>query len=60
MTTWKAGDGLYRTCIPGPDPRRQLCVYVTTAQSPPGVTRDPSQESNVALAGPDAVIARTR
>lgn len=60
MTTWKAGDGLYRTCIPGPDPVRQLCVYVTTAQSPPGVTRDPSQESNLALAGPDAVIARTR
>ncbi len=52
MTTWKAGEGLYRTCIPGPDPDRQLCVYVTTGQSPPGVTRDPSQESNVGARRP--------
>ena len=53
MTTWKAGPDLYRTCVPGPDPARNLCVWVTTDQSPPGVTRDRSQEPNSVLAGPD-------
>jgi hypothetical protein len=41
---------LYRTCVPGPDPRRELCLFVTTDQSPPGVRRDPSNEPNESFA----------
>jgi hypothetical protein len=37
---------LYRTCIPGPDPRRWLCLVVDTSQRPPLVRRDASRESN--------------
>ncbi|PZR65513.1 MAG: hypothetical protein DLM63_11595 [Solirubrobacterales bacterium] len=36
----------FRGCVPGPDPQRWLCVIVSTAQSPPGVTRDSSTQSN--------------
>jgi hypothetical protein len=53
MDTWKQGPGLYRTCVPGPDPRRDFCVLVTTDQDPPGVTRDPDQRPNATVAGPD-------
>jgi hypothetical protein len=37
---------LYRTCIPGPDPRRWSCLVVDTSRSPPLVRRDASRESN--------------
>ena len=37
---------LYRTCVPGRDPRRWLCLIVDTSQDPPRVTRDQSRESN--------------
>lgn len=37
---------LYRTCVPGPDPKRWLCLVVDTSHSPPRVKRDPSRESN--------------
>jgi hypothetical protein len=53
MDTWRPGPGLYRTCVPGPDPRRSFCVLVNTDQRPPGVTRDPNQSPNAVLAGPD-------
>lgn len=43
---------LYRTCVPGPDPRRSLCLFVNTDQSPPGVRVDPNHETNQSLAGP--------
>jgi hypothetical protein len=39
-------DDLYRTCVPGPDPKRWLCLIVDTSQSPPRVRRDESRESN--------------
>jgi hypothetical protein len=39
-------DDLYRTCVPGPDPKRWLCLIVYTSQSPPRVRRDESRESN--------------
>ncbi len=39
-------DDLYRTCVPGPDPKRWLCLIVDTSHIPPRVTRDPSRESN--------------
>jgi 4-amino-4-deoxy-L-arabinose transferase-like glycosyltransferase len=38
--------GRYRTCVPAPEPRRALCLYVSTDQSPPRVVRDPSEEPN--------------
>src|SRR5215210_4303405 len=28
--TWRQGPDLFRTCIPGPDPRRALCLIVST------------------------------
>ena len=37
---------LYRACVPRPQPRRWLCLFVSTDQSPPGITRDPDQEAN--------------
>lgn len=37
---------LYRTCVPGPDPKRWLCLIVDTSQRPPLVRRDRSRESN--------------
>ncbi len=60
MTTWKAGEDLYRTCIPGPDPERALCVYVETDQSPAGIRLDRSQEPNEVFAGPFADVVRVR
>ncbi len=39
-------EGLYRTCVPGADPRRWLCLVVDTSQRPPRVRRDVSRESN--------------
>ena len=37
---------LYRTCVPGTDPRRWLCLIVDTSHDPPRIRRDPSRESN--------------
>lgn len=42
---------LYRTCVPGDDPRRALCVFVDTARSPPRVRPDPNRETNESFAG---------
>lgn len=39
-------EDLWRTCVPGPDPRRWLCLIVDTAKTPPDVKRDPNRESN--------------
>jgi 4-amino-4-deoxy-L-arabinose transferase-like glycosyltransferase len=36
----------YRACIPGADPRHWLCLFVTTDQHPPGVTRDTEEVPN--------------
>ena len=36
----------YRACIPGDDARHWLCLFVTTDQHPPGVTRDTEELSN--------------
>jgi hypothetical protein len=38
----------YRACVPGPDPRRWLCLFVSTDQRPAGVTRDTDQAPNSA------------
>jgi hypothetical protein len=37
---------LYRACVPGPDPRRSLCLIVRTGQQPAGITRDHEQTPN--------------
>ena len=60
MDTWKPGPDLYRTCVPGPDPARSLCVIVRTDQSPPAIALDRSQEPNRVVAGPlgDVVLIR--
>lgn len=41
-------EDLYRSCVPGPDPDRWLCLFVTTEQSPPGVTLDRDRAPNSA------------
>jgi len=48
MDAMQIEDDLYRSCVPGPDPQRWLCVFVTTDQSPPGVTADPDRAPNAA------------
>jgi hypothetical protein len=42
-------DDSYRTCVPGPDPKRWLCLYVNTKQRPAGVTRDGDSTPNSQL-----------
>lgn len=39
-------DGLFRTCVPKPDPRSALCLVVDTSRSPPAVKVDSSSEPN--------------
>jgi len=39
---------LYRTCVPGPDARRPLCLFVETDQRPAGVRLDREQVPNTA------------
>jgi hypothetical protein len=53
LNTWKQAPDLFRTCAPGPDPRRWLCLIVRTDRSPPSVVVDRDQEPNSRLAGPD-------
>jgi hypothetical protein len=36
----------YRACIPGEDARHWMCLFVTTDQQPPGVTRDTEEVGN--------------
>lgn len=51
--TWKQGPDLYRTCVPGPDPRKHFCMIVNTDQHPPGVVVDRDQQPNARIAGAD-------
>jgi len=43
---------LFRTCVPGGEPNRALCLFVDTSQSPPGVTLDRSRAPNEAVGAP--------
>lgn len=52
-SVWKQGGGLYRTCVHGPDPHRDVCVYVDLSGPAPRVARDPDQQPNSVIAGPD-------
>jgi hypothetical protein len=53
--TWRIEDDLFRTCVPGDDPRRSLCLFVRTDQSPPGVGVDPNRAPNSRYVGPTAI-----
>jgi hypothetical protein len=44
---------LFRTCFPGPDPRRDYCVYVTTDEPVATMRVDPDQTPNATMSGPD-------
>jgi len=46
MDAMRVEEDLYRSCVPGPDPRRWLCVFVTTDQRPAGVTLDRDRAPN--------------
>jgi hypothetical protein len=48
MDAMRVEEDLYRSCVPGADPRRWLCLFVSTDQSPPGVAVDPDQAPNAA------------
>jgi hypothetical protein len=48
MDAMRVEEDLYRSCVPGGDPRRWLCLFVTTDQQPPGVTEDPDRAGNAA------------
>ena len=48
MDAMRVEEDLYRSCVPGPDPQRWLCLFVTTDQRPPGVTEDPDRAPNAA------------
>ena len=45
-TSMRFGHDLYRTCVPGDEPRRALCLFVTTDETPPGIRLDPSRAPN--------------
>jgi hypothetical protein len=40
------GEQLYRTCVPGDEPHRPLCLIIDLSSSPPGVKRDTSSAAN--------------
>jgi hypothetical protein len=42
---------LYRACVPRHRRGRWLCLFVSTDQRPPGITRDRDEAPNVALPG---------
>jgi hypothetical protein len=44
--TLRIEEDLWRTCVPGPDPKRWLCLIVDTSRTPAGLTLDPNRESN--------------
>ena len=51
--TVQQGDGVFRTCFPGPDPRRDWCVWVMTDEAVPILRPDPDQRPNATVAGAD-------
>jgi len=53
-TTVRVDAHLYRTCVPGNDPDRALCLIVNTDQSPPGIRVDPNHERNESMYRIDA------
>ena len=58
LSTWKQGPDLYRTCVPGSDPRRAFCMIIKTDRSPPSVVPDHDQRPNGTAAGTDGSARR--
>ena len=52
-TTLRFGEGLMRTCVPGDDPDRWLCLFVFTDQHPPGLRLDTNRAPNSSWFPPD-------
>lgn len=52
MTALQLEEHLFRTCVPGDDPDRWLCLFVDTSTVPAGVTLDDSRESNASFNRP--------
>ena len=52
MDVLRIEDDLYRSCVPGPDPDRWLCLFVNTTQRPAGVTADRDATPNSAVPRP--------
>jgi len=48
MDILRVEEGMYRTCVPGTDPDRPLCLFVRTDQHPPAITRDRDRAPNAA------------
>ena len=44
----RVDDDVYRSCVPGRDPKRWLCMFVKTEQRPAGVTVDTDRVPNSA------------
>jgi hypothetical protein len=53
--TWRIAEDLYRTCVPGDDPLRSLCLFVRTDESPPGIKVDTNRAPNSRYVGPRAI-----
>jgi hypothetical protein len=51
--TVQHGPDVFRTCFPGPDPRRDFCVIVRTDEDVPIKRIDPDQRPNATISGPD-------
>lgn len=46
LDAMRVEEDLYRSCVPGRDPDRWLCLFVTTDQRPAGVTFDTDRAPN--------------
>jgi hypothetical protein len=46
MDALQVEGGMYRTCVPGDDPDRPLCLFVRTDQDPPSIMRDGDRAPN--------------
>jgi 4-amino-4-deoxy-L-arabinose transferase-like glycosyltransferase len=46
VDTVQLEDEMYRSCVPGPDPKRWLCLFVDTDQHPAGIRLDTDMVSN--------------
>jgi len=49
--TLRLEEDLFRTCVPGDDPKRRLCLFVNTDQEPAGVQVDGNREPNSSFGG---------
>ena len=48
MDVMRLKEDEFRSCVPGTDPRKWFCLFVSTAQRPAGASRDPDLAPNTA------------